>query len=285
MIDKLFLSVGAMKAGTTWLYDKLKQHPDIHFSPQKEVHFLSQYYGHTNILALPKRDKRARTAMRRLRAKEKDPKQVRRMRHWYADYKAEPVDYAWFEKIMEADHAEGRYIADFSNLNCFLTPDNWNDLKGNHVKQLRVIYIMRDPIKRIWSHFKYHLQFSKHPAANAPEKDFDLFREILGKDWFWRNACYAATCNTLRSGLEQDELQVMYFEDMVQSPEQFLRDVCRFIGLDPLEHEDDLSRRKNASIVAALPAAWDDYARRKLQDELSAMQTAGIWHPKWLQTS
>jgi hypothetical protein len=93
MIEKLFLSVGAMKAGTTWLYDKLKQHPDIHFSPQKEVHFLSYYYGHTNILALPKREKRAQTAMKRLRTKEKDPKQLRRMRRWYADYKTEPVDY------------------------------------------------------------------------------------------------------------------------------------------------------------------------------------------------
>jgi hypothetical protein len=71
MIEKLFLSVGAMKAGTTWLYDKLKQHPDIHFSPQKEVHFLSHYYGHTNSLLPVKRQRRARIAMQAIRAKKK----------------------------------------------------------------------------------------------------------------------------------------------------------------------------------------------------------------------
>jgi hypothetical protein len=281
MIEKLFLSVGAMKAGTTWLYDKLKQHPDIHFSPQKEVHFLSQYYGHTNILALPKRDKRARTAMRRLRAKEKDPKQVRRMRHWYADYKAEPVDYAWFEKIMEADHAEGRYLADFSNLNCFLTPDNWSDLKGNHVRRLRVIYIMRDPIKRIWSHFKYHLQFSKHPAAKEPDKNFALLKQLSQKDWFLRNAFYGEAVSALQSGLSDEQLKIAYFEDMVAEPAAFLVEMERFLAIRPFEYSGDLHQRKNTSIRADLPEEWRDYLCTVLRPEFQRLRDAGLWHERW----
>eukprot|EP00493_Phyllostaurus_siculus_P000433 UN00435 len=42
MIDNLFLSVGAMKAGTTWLYEQLKNHPEIHFTPEKENSLLCQ---------------------------------------------------------------------------------------------------------------------------------------------------------------------------------------------------------------------------------------------------
>jgi hypothetical protein len=280
MIDKLFLSVGAMKAGTTWLYDKLKQHPDIHFSPQKEVHFLSHYYGHTNILALPKREKRARTAMRRLRAKEKNPKQVRRMRQWYADYKAEPVDYAWFEKIMRPD-AEGRYLADFSNLNCFLTPDNWSDAKSNHVKHLRVLYILRDPIKRIWSHFKYHLQFSKHLAAKEPDKDFTLFKKLLHKEWFLRNAFYGEAVNALRSRLSDEQLKITYFEDMVAEPAAFLVDVERFLAIRPFDYPGDLHQRKNTSIRADLPDEWRDYLRNVLRPEFQRLRGAGLWHERW----
>src|SRR6185312_178498 len=34
-----FLGIGAQKAGTTWLYENLKRHPEISFPAEKEVHF------------------------------------------------------------------------------------------------------------------------------------------------------------------------------------------------------------------------------------------------------
>jgi arylsulfatase A-like enzyme len=37
-----FLGIGAQKAGTTWLYENLKRHPDIGFPAEKEVHFWDQ---------------------------------------------------------------------------------------------------------------------------------------------------------------------------------------------------------------------------------------------------
>lgn len=43
MLD--FLGIGAQKAGTTWLYEKLRLHPDIAFPAGKEVHFWDQKYG------------------------------------------------------------------------------------------------------------------------------------------------------------------------------------------------------------------------------------------------
>jgi len=41
MINNLFLSVGAMKAGTTWLYKQLQYHPEIYFTPEKEIHYFA----------------------------------------------------------------------------------------------------------------------------------------------------------------------------------------------------------------------------------------------------
>lgn len=39
VFDQVFLSVGAVKAGTTWLYDVMSRHPDVHFSHEKEIHY------------------------------------------------------------------------------------------------------------------------------------------------------------------------------------------------------------------------------------------------------
>jgi len=40
-----FLIVGAQKAGTTSLYNCLKQHPDIQAAKKKEIHYFSQYFN------------------------------------------------------------------------------------------------------------------------------------------------------------------------------------------------------------------------------------------------
>ena len=40
----LFLSIGAMKAGTTWLYAVLARHPALHFAMEKEIHYFYHRY-------------------------------------------------------------------------------------------------------------------------------------------------------------------------------------------------------------------------------------------------
>jgi hypothetical protein len=44
-MEKIFLSVGAMKAGTTFLFEVLRQHPKICFTPEKELHYFAHIRG------------------------------------------------------------------------------------------------------------------------------------------------------------------------------------------------------------------------------------------------
>jgi hypothetical protein len=44
LFGNLFLSIGAMKAGTTWLYAVLERHPALHFTPEKELHYFYHRY-------------------------------------------------------------------------------------------------------------------------------------------------------------------------------------------------------------------------------------------------
>lgn len=44
MLD--FLGIGAQKAGTTWLYEMLRQHPQVLFPAGKEIHFWDRQRGH-----------------------------------------------------------------------------------------------------------------------------------------------------------------------------------------------------------------------------------------------
>jgi hypothetical protein len=42
MLD--FLGIGAQKSGTTWVYENLAKHPEVHFPDGKEVHFWDEFY-------------------------------------------------------------------------------------------------------------------------------------------------------------------------------------------------------------------------------------------------
>ena len=40
-----FFSIGAKRSGTTWLYEILKNHPEVYLSPyRKETHFFTSQY-------------------------------------------------------------------------------------------------------------------------------------------------------------------------------------------------------------------------------------------------
>ena len=39
-----FICVGMQKCGTTWLYEKLGQHPDIWVPAMKEIHYFNELY-------------------------------------------------------------------------------------------------------------------------------------------------------------------------------------------------------------------------------------------------
>ena len=39
-----FLGIGAQRAGTTWLYNCLNEHPDVFVSSAKEIHFFSHEF-------------------------------------------------------------------------------------------------------------------------------------------------------------------------------------------------------------------------------------------------
>lgn len=248
-----------MKAGTTWLYDKIHQHPEIYFTPQKEIHFFAHYYGKSTILDASKRDIRAANALAKLGRINQNGSKLKTLTDWYSKYKHEPVNYEWFHGIMEQGINSNQYASDFSNLSCFLGADDWNDVK-KHTKKLRVLYIRRDPLSRLWSHFKFHLQFSKHNSAHQPDKDFSLFKRIIDKPLFWRNVLYSKQIKTLQSSLKPEELRILFFEDMVASPHDFLNDIEEFLGIPTAAYDGSLSEKKNESIEKEFPKEWRKYA-------------------------
>jgi len=154
-MKKLFLSVGAMKAGTTWLYGILKHHPSLYFTPEKEIHFLSEYYLKSGVLNDENRLRNVKGKLANTNIKHIGI--YRMMCRWCAMYLEGKIDFKWYDRVFSLNKTK-TYNCDFSNLSCHIKAEDWADLRSNY--DVKVLYILRDPIKRLWSHIKFHHQFS-----------------------------------------------------------------------------------------------------------------------------
>jgi hypothetical protein len=243
MLENIFLSIGAMKTGTTWLYEQLKEHPSLHFSPIKELHYFAHRYGCDKPLVFEKRVVVAQNRIKKMCSNSANPLDFKNTLQWCSNYINGEIDEAWLKKIMNVINPEIKYVADFSNLTCHLSADEWVRL-CSEVSKLRAIYIMRDPINRIWSHYKFHLMFSKNKAAKKPADNFELFKMMLSKPWFINNAMYSQVVQTLRASLEPDQFMLCYYEDMIFSPIKFLNNIEVFLSVDAGVYNEEKLKKK-----------------------------------------
>jgi hypothetical protein len=283
MTGKLLLSVGAMKAGTTWLYHKLNQHPEIHFSPKKELHYFAYKFGVIETPSLETREVILKATLDRLKGQmtETNKNYIRCLKRWHSDCATGEINDEWFHRVMNSQRHQDKYLADFSNLTCMINNQDWQVLKKQY-KPLKVIYIMRDPIKRLWSHYKYHLQFTNRKISTNSNADFLLFQSILSKKWFIGHAYYSEILSRLRESLTNDELIICYFEDMITDPASFLIKIESFLNIPKnFYNEESLLYKQNAGIDILMPDEWCNYAYEVLKDEIKSLKNSNDWSNLW----
>jgi hypothetical protein len=129
MLKRLFLSVGAMKAGTTWLYEQLRDHPEIYFTPEKEIHYFANAIGIENQLNHRNRILKLKALMERT-AKGNPTFIAQHLDEisWYVNYaKQREISNDWYVRLFE-DSAD-KVCADFSNLYCQMGQDGWDNVR------------------------------------------------------------------------------------------------------------------------------------------------------------
>ena len=284
MIEKLFLSVGAMKAGTTFLYNVLRKHPDIYFSKEKELH----YFAHTQRLSfrlqrplkpnllkpgrivLPRqvlsneyRRIRLSSVLQRRYGRLTDPDKLRKNISWYVDrFMQNPIDSDWLDNVF--DGAGSRWCADFSNYNALLSAGGWRGVR-KHCGQLRVMYVMREPIARCWSHMKFEMlpAGKRDQLLNGNAALVDSYLEGASSS----HGRYRHVVGSLRRNLAPEELLILRLEDILDAPQQQFSRVTRFLDISDYDFSKiNVANKPNKTEDLELP----DMARQKLEDALAS---------------
>lgn len=281
MINNLFLSVGAMKAGTTWLYERLKDHPDVKFTPEKEIHYLANKFGIESQLEHKNRILKLKTILNKYC--NGNAKFISENIHeidWYVKYAKDPkINNDWYISLFDSVQ-DNKYCADFSNLYCQMHHKAWANVHeiSNNTK---VIYTLRDPLKRLWSHYKFHHKWVGKEDS-VLDDGFELFKSTLDKPWFYKNADYAGNLRKVIEGVGQDNVLILYFEDFRKTPEKEVDKISKFLNISSIEiPSDSVAKKVNATKDFSMPEDWRNYALEFLDDYISDMKSSGLWHHSW----
>lgn len=266
-IDHLLLGVGAMKAGTTWIFDALSRHPDIHSCPEKEIHYLYARHVHAGMLSERARIRRSTHYLHfdpETAASQVLQKRVR----WVANYLDSPINDTWFNNLF-LDRGDARWVADFSNMTARLPVEAWQDLHAR-TEKLRVIYTLRAPMDRLWSHVRHQLNMHNRTEELSHWSLDELEDYIRTGGDFLAHSDYAAVIARMQAALPPECVHVDFFDRIPTQARAFIADIERFLDLPPNPLPDDLvARVVNPSPPRALP----DGLAERFQDDIAAQIT------------
>jgi len=243
----LLLCVGAQKAGTTWLYNRLAVHPEMRTAPIKELHYFSTLDG-DDLMA-------AQTRVRGLqRLLEKNPARVVRFLRAQGRGEAVPADLArLFAPLDDAWYVgsfreAGRFAMDFTPKYAEL-PDAGHD----HIKRIserrKIIFIMREPLDRALSAVRYLFRDGDIAAASLE----DLHKAAQNPAILSRSR-YDLTVDMLMRHYPAEDLHFMFYETMMRDKAAAVNGVCDWLGISRLDlPAAELDRRDNPTEAFALP--------------------------------
>lgn len=192
-----FLIIGAMKAGTTTLYEDLRLMPEIYLTPDKEPDGLANWDG-----------KSASTLT------------------------------SYWRKFSAARHQQwiGEASTSYSKRPTYLDiPAKARSALG---RELRLIYIVRDPIDRAISHYQHEVlagREQREPSvAITPTSEYIQF----GRPDYQLAPWY--------SEFEDKNFLLLCFHHYIKDRETVLHKIRQFLGLPPLK-QVRLAPRRNAS--------------------------------------
>lgn len=233
-IKKLYLNAGQMKAGTTYLYNILRPHREIFFSPEKELHYLSQTYGNFRILSDLVRLRKAKSIAEIANKLNRPIARYQETMQWIADYLRAPDTEGWYEDMFKG-HRDDQWAADFSNLTCTIPAAGLQQV-ANLADDVRVTYCIRDAVSRAISHAKFHLLFAGENPDLTRLSRADMIA-LLQSDNILPQSQAEVHITALYKVFGSERLRIVRCESMWEDPRQVANRLCDFLAIAPLAGE------------------------------------------------
>lgn len=250
----LFFGIGAQKSGTTWLHSYLARHPEVH---------VPRYYKELNYWcsACPSELERAletlyglrpeRTLMFLAGAGKKPPflrefrsrlNRVRFFQKWERSLSSESQDHAHYADVLFHGLQDQACTGEISPSYALLEEGKFAEMTALS-DNARFIFLMRDPVARMWSGCRHELRTVLGRAGTTNDAMVERVQSGLASpdDLAVKRSRYDQTIRTLESVVPKSRIAYFFYETLFQQSE--IDRLCAFLGIAPCAA--DFDRRVN----------------------------------------
>jgi hypothetical protein len=248
--------VGPQRTGTTWIYQNLRDHPDIMWPRDKELFFF-------NMLTQPDRELYRSSDL-----------------EWYLDQFREPFWMKLVKNFLALRQARrlyrpivrGEATATYAAMDealirevTVLNPD------------IRAIMMLRNPIERAWSHAKKDLARDRNrKMSDVDDGEFEAF---FSSEYQRKCARYKENYAKWERLLKPGHLMLARFDDITSRPLELLGEICEFLGVDTDQScfSDSASEAVNQTEPTPIPSRYRTYLDSLFRDDIRDIeQTFGV---------
>lgn len=256
-VDAVFMfCVGATKAGTSWLHDQLRNHPDCRLRTIKEYHYFNLKEPHhwENRLAELQAEMDDLSALPDAEQSHFRRERLADLRAWQPVIAARQIDVARYRDFHLAQLGTGQVVGDLTPAYA-LMPGKDLSVLATVARDVRVIYLIRDPLARLWSHLRMAASRAFPDNFDAAAKDL-LTRTLAGQteggiQGILRRGDYRSILPKLRRLFDPAKLLVMFTEDLM-TPSGFAR-MLDFLGLRPMQAQFDQPVHQGRALAFPAP--------------------------------
>jgi hypothetical protein len=253
-----FLCIGAQKAGTSWLFNKLQQHPQIWMPPVKELH----YFDH---LFVPENRRWTEGHIKR---------SVRQSIKWHCTrleeinlghigYMASLADArifteVWYRHCFDRPVAKGKVLGDITPEYCMI-PEAGIQYLVKLLGPVKIIYIVRNPFERALSQVRMNAERRGLNGTNV-----DWLAMVREPDIATRGA-YATYVPHWEAAIPKENLLFLPYGRIAKDPTGVMGDIETLIGVNHFAGYKKLDERVHSTKSASVSREAEDY----LQDLVS----------------
>ncbi|WP_112321223.1 sulfotransferase [Oceanibium sediminis] len=268
------LGIGAQKAGTSWLDRYVRAHPDVAMTHMKEVHFFDarfrpRLFGNFHTRAV----KRLREAVEKhqdskMRLRRGMLERIDRVRMIEDDR----AYLEMFARIAAPAKLVGEITPSYAALNAAAFTDIRRFLKSAGMTP-RVVFLMRDPIERIYSAARMRFRDSGQPRGIRAQ---DIALRAMHEPSNIARGRYDRTIKALEAAFPPEELFIGFYETLFT--EDTVEALCAFLGLSVIPadfgevrnaspRDGDFTPEEEAQLMQMLRPVYR-YCRRRFGDDL-----------------
>ena len=224
-----FIGIGLGKSGTTWLHWQLENHPEIWVPPVKEINYFDVYYD---------------SYLKRFYGKHHYHRNWRRWAVKYFlhfAYLYSPQNMIWRFKYLFYPRSFSWYISLFPQNDKFtcgeispayiLLPEKTISKIALRLPNIKLIYLIRNPIDWIWSAVKW--EYLKIESKKKFDRDFhDYFNNYLNDRIFMQRLNHITNIKKWKKYFKKEQIFIGFFDDIKNYPSEFLKELSGFLEID-----------------------------------------------------